>query len=161
MRERKSHVSFKEMMQLTLRGFGVWRRENPRLLLSVLICGVVCALTPYVDIWLLARLIDEIAGGRDPQMLTIYVLALMSLGAILSLLCVGLTRWKNVQLACLWHTQNKVFAKKLLSMDFADMDDGHVQELRSRIWQNTDSGGWGLYKLIYSFDAIIRSVMSI
>ncbi|MDE6675244.1 MAG: ABC transporter ATP-binding protein/permease [Acetatifactor sp.] len=161
MRERKSRVSFKEMMRLTLRGFGVWRRENPRLLLSVLICGVVCALTPYLDIWLLARLIDEIAGGRDPQMFTIYVLALMSLGAILSLLCVGLTRWKNVQLACLWHTQNKVFAQKLLSMDFADMDDGHVQELRSRIWQNTDSGGWGLYKLIYSFDAIIRSVMSI
>lgn len=46
-------------------------------------------------------------------------------------------------------------------MDFADMDDSYVQELRSRIWQNTDSGGWGLYKLIDSFDAIIRSVMSI
>ena len=46
-------------------------------------------------------------------------------------------------------------------MDFTDMDDSHVQELRSRIWQNTDSGGWGLYKLIYSFDAIVKSVMSI
>lgn len=41
------------------------------------------------------------------------------------------------------------------------MDDSYVQELRSRIWQNTDSGGWGLYRLIDSFDAIIRSVMSI
>ena len=161
MTKRKTPVSVKEMMRLTLRGFRVWWRENPRLLLSVLICGVVSALTPYVDIWLLARLTDEIAGGHDPQMLTAYVLALMSLGAVLSLLCAGLARWKNIQLACLWHTQNKVFTQKLLSMDFADMDDGHVQELRSRIWQNTDSGGWGLYKLIYSFDAIVRSVMSI
>lgn len=161
MRKRKSPVSFKETVRFALRGFRVWWRENPRLLLSVLICGVACALTPYVDIWLLARLIDEIASGRDQQMLTAYALALMSLGAVLSLLCAGLTRWKNVQLACLWHTQNKVFIEKLLSMDFSDMDDGHVQELRSRIWQNTDSGGWGLYKLIYSFDAIIRSVMSI
>lgn len=157
----KSPVSFKETVQFSLRGFRVWWRENPRLLLSVLICGVVSALTPYVDIWLLARLIDEIAGGRDPQTLTAYVIALMGTSAIFSLLCAGLTRWKNVQLACLWHTQNKVFIEKLLSMDFADMDDSHVQELRSRIWQNTDSGGWGLYKLIYSFDAIIRSVMSI
>lgn len=147
-------------VQLSLRGFRVWWRENPRLLISVLTCGVVSALTPYADIWLLARLIDEIAGGRDPQTLTAYVMALMGTSAILSLLCAGLTRWKNVQLSCLWHTQNKVFIEKLLSMDFADMDDSHVQELRSRIWQNTDSGGWGLYKLIYSFDAIIRSVMS-
>lgn len=147
-------------VQLSLRGFRVWWRENPRLLISVLICGVVSALTPYADIWLLARLIDEIAGGCDPQTLTAYVMALMGTSAILSLLCAGLTRWKNVQLSCLWHTQNKVFIEKLLSMDFADMDDSHVQELRSRIWQNTDSGGWGLYKLIYSFDAIIRSIMS-
>ena len=161
MRKNKSTVSFKEGVRLILRGVGVWWRENPWLLLSVLICGIVCALTPYVDIWLLARLIDEIAGECDPQMLTAYVLALMSTTAVFSLLCAGLTRWKNVQLACLWHTQNKVFIHKLLSMDFADMDDGHVQELRSRIWQNTDSGGWGLYKLIYSFDGIIRSVMSI
>ena len=161
MRKSKSHVSFKETAQLALRGFGVWWRENPRLLLSILTCGVVCALTPYVDIWLLARLIDEIAGGRDPHLLKTYVLALMSTSAVLSLLCAGLTRWKNVQVACLWHTQNKVFTQKLLSMDFADMDDSHVQELRSRIWQNTDSGGWGLYKLIYSFEAIISSVMSI
>ena len=157
----KSRVSFKETVQFSLRGFRVWWKENPRLLLSVLICGVVSALTPYVDIWLLARLIDEIAGGRDPRTLTAYVMALVGTSAIFSLLCAGLTRWKNVQLACLWHTQNKVIIEKLLSMDFADMDDSHVQELRSRIWQNTDAGGWGLYKLIYGFDAIIRSVMSI
>lgn len=155
----KSQVSFKETVQLSLRGFRVWRRENPGLLLSVLICGIVSALAPYADIWLLARLLDEIAGGRDPQMLTAYAMALLGTSAIFSLLCAGLTRWKNVQLAYLWHTQNKVFIEKLLSMDFADVDDSHVQELRSRIWQNTDSGGWGLYKLIYSFDAVIRSVM--
>ena len=157
----KSHVSINETVKFSIRGFRLWWRENPGLLLSVLICGVASALTPYVDIWLLVRLIDEIAGGRDPQRLTTYVIALMSTTAILSLLCAGLSRWKNVQLSCLWHTQNKVFIEKLLSMDFADMDDSYVQELRSRIWQNTDSGGWGLYKLIYSFDEIVKSVISI
>lgn len=60
--QNKSHVSFTETVQVSLRGFGVWWRENPRILLSVMVCGVVSALTPYVKIWLLARLIDEIAG---------------------------------------------------------------------------------------------------
>ena len=161
MSKRKSPVSFKNTVHLSLRGLGIWWRENPCLLLSILICGIIEALSPYVDIWLLARLIDEIAGARDQQQLTVYVLALMSTSAVLSLLCTGLTRWKNTQLASLWHTQNKVFIEKLLSMDFADMDDSHVQELRSQIWQNTDSGGWGLYKLIYSFETIVRAIMSI
>ena len=156
----KSHASFRETARLSLRGFGVWRRETPGLLLSIMLCAVFEALTPYVDIWLMARLIDEIAGGRDPQRLAAYALAWMSASAVLSLLGRGLTGWKNARLSCLWHIQNKVFMEKLLSMDFADMENGHVQELRSRIWQNTDSGGWGLYKLIYSFEAVIRSVMS-
>ena len=63
MKKNKSSVSFKETVRFALRGFKVWWRENPQILLSVLICGVIDALTPYADIWLLARLIDEIAGG--------------------------------------------------------------------------------------------------
>ena len=161
MKKSKTSVSFQEMARLTFRGYKVWWRENPRLLLSILICGVVDALTPYVSIWLLARLIDEIARGRNTQALTVYALVLMVTTAVLSLVGAGLTRWKNVQLACLWHTQNKIFIDKLLSMDFADVDDNHVQELRSQTWQNTGSGGWGLYKLVYSFDAIIKSISSI
>lgn len=161
MKKSKTSVSFREMVWLTLRGFKVWWRENPRLLLSILICGVVDALTPYAGICLLARLIDEIAGERNPQTLIVYALVLMIVTAVLSMLGAGLCRWKNVQLASLWHTQNKVFMEKLLSMDFVDVDDGRVQELRSQIWQNTDSGGWGLYKLVYSFEAIIKSVSSI
>lgn len=150
----------KETVQLSLRGLKVWWGENPKLIISVLMCGIADAMTPYVSVWLLARLIDEIAGGRDLHLLTIYALALMSTTAAFSLLCAGLTRWKNVQMACLWHMQNKVFMEKLLLMDFADVDDNHVQKLRSQIWQNTDSGGWGLYKLIDCLDAIVRSVMS-
>lgn len=158
---RRSHIPFMETVRFSLRGCGVWWREDPGILLSVLICGVVSALAPYIDIWLLARLIDEIAVGRDPRTLMIYAMAMLGTSAIFSLLCAGLARWKNVRLACLWHTQNKIFTEKLLSMDFADVEDSHVQELRSRIWQNTDSGGWGLYKLIDIFDAIIRAVISI
>ncbi len=161
MKKSKTSVSFQEMVWLTLRGFKVWWRENPKLQLSILICGIVDALTPYAGIWLLARLIDEITGECNPQALIEYALALMITTAVLSMLSAGLNRWKNVQLACLWHTQNKVFTNKLLSMDFVDVDDGRVQELRSQIWQNTDSGGWGLYKLVYSFDAIIKSISSI
>ena len=95
MKRSKTSVSFREMVQLTLRGYKVWWRENPRLLLSILTCGVVDALTPYVSIWLLARLINEITGGHGPQTLTVYALTLMVTTAVLSLAGAGLTRWQD------------------------------------------------------------------
>lgn len=153
--------SIRETVRLSLRGYKIWWRENPNLLISAMAYGVVDALAPYVSIWLLARLINEIAGPRNLKTLIELALAVMTTTAVLALLSAGLMRWKNVQWASIWHTQNKVFVEKLLSMDFADVDNAHTQELRSQIGQNTNSGAWGLYKLLYCFDDMFRSVMSI
>jgi len=153
--------SVRETVRLSLRGYKIWWRENPNLLISAMAYGVVDALAPYVSIWLLARLINEIAGPRNLKTLIELALAVMITTAVLALLSAGLMRWKNVQWASIWHTQNKVFVEKLLSMDFADVDNAHTQELRSQIGQNTNSGAWGLYKLLYCFDDMFRSVMSI
>jgi ATP-binding cassette subfamily B protein len=163
MRKGKSSekASIRETARLSLRGYKIWWTENPKLLISTTACGCADALTPYVGIWLLARLIDEIAGPRDAQRLAALALAMMVATAALALFSAGLTRWKNVQWASIWHVQNKVFIEKLLSMDFADVDDARTQTLRTQIWQNTDSGAWGLYKLLFSLDAIVRSVTSI
>ena len=141
MKKNDPPFSFREIIQLTLRGFGVWWQENPQILLSILWSGMIDASKPYLSIWLLAQLINEIAGNCDSQILSVYALLLIGISAGTSLVSAVLTRWKNVQLSGLWHIQNKIVMKKLLEMNFADIDDWQVQELRSQIWQNTDSGG--------------------
>ncbi len=151
----------RETIRLTLRGFKVWWQENPKMLIAPMLCGIVDALSPYVSVWLLAMLINEIAGARDRQRLMMLALALLIAAAFMALLSAGLNRWKNVQWADIWHVQNRIFNRKLLSMDYASVEDSHTQELRTQIWQNTDSGGLGLYKLLNCFDSIIRSITSI
>lgn len=91
----------------------------------------------------------------------VLTLALLVSAAVLALLGAALNRWKNVQWADMWHVQNRIMNRKLLSMDFASVEDPHTQELRSQIWQNTDSGGLGLYKLLNCFDSAVRSVTAI
>ena len=127
MKKNEPQFSFREIIQLTLRGLGVWWQENPKILLSILWSGMIDASTPYLSIWLLARLINEISGNRDSQILSVYVLLLIGFSAGASLVSAVLTRWKNVQLSGLWHVQNKIVMKKLLEMNFADIDD----------WQST------------------------
>lgn len=127
MKKNEPQFSFREIIQLTLRGLGVWWQENPKILLSILWSGMIDASTPYLSIWLLAQLINEISGNRDSQILSVYVLLLIGISAGASLVSAVLTRWKNVQLSGLWHVQNKIVMKKLLEMNFADIDD----------WQST------------------------
>lgn len=157
----KDKTPILETARLSLCGYKLWWAENPKLLLSTAAHVMIDSLTPYVGIWLLARLINEISGPRDPHTLKTLALAVIISAAMLSLLSAGTERWKNVQWASIWHTQNKIYMSKLLSMDFAQVNDPHVQDIRSQIWQNSNSGAWGLHKLLFCFEAMIRAVMSI
>lgn len=98
MKKNEPQFSFREIIQLTLRGLGVWWQENPKILLSILWSGMIDASTPYLSIWLLARLINKISGNRDSQILSVYVLLLIGISAGASLVSAVLTRWKNVQM---------------------------------------------------------------
>jgi ATP-binding cassette, subfamily B, bacterial len=159
-KESSDKVPFKEAARLSLRGYKIWWQINPKILLSSTACNIVDGLAPYVGIYLSARIINEIAGTRDPHTLAVLVLATLISVAMLMMASAGLMRWKNSQWASIWHAQNKVFTEKLLSMDFASVDDPHIHDLRSQIWQNTNSGAWGLYKLLFNFDTIVKSIFS-
>lgn len=153
--------AIKEMLRLSLRGYKIWWVENPQLLLSSAAYAAVSSLSPYAGIWLLARLINEVAGPHDLHRLMVLTAAVLIQTAVLKILSAGLERWKNVQWAGIWHTQNKIFMSKLLSMDFAAVSNPHIQELRFQIWQNSNSGAWGFYKLLFCFEDMVKSVVSI
>ncbi len=151
----------RETIRLTLRGYKIWWRENPQMLIAPALCSIVETVSPYVSVWLLAQLINEIAGQKDRQRMIALTFALLVSAALLTLLGAALDRWKNVQWADMWHVQNRIINRKLLSMDFAGVEHSRTQELRSQVWQNTDSGGLGLYKLLNCFDAAVRSATAI
>ena len=76
-REQKTEsgrVSVREALRLNGRAFALWRRRCPQLFLSTSLSTLFEALTPYVGIWFSARIIDELAGGRDPETLKRLVL---------------------------------------------------------------------------------------
>ncbi len=76
-REQKTEsgrVSVREALRLNGRAFALWRRRCPQLFLSTALSTLFEALTPYVGIWFSARIIDELAGGRDPETLKRLVL---------------------------------------------------------------------------------------
>lgn len=160
-KKASDEVSIREAMKLNIKGYHIWWNNYPKMFLLSAVCAVTEALTPYVGIYLSARIIDEIAGKRDVHILTQLVLAALISGAALSMLTAGLSRWKNCEHSGQWYKRNKIYVEKLLSMDFCSIDDTHIHDLRSQIMQNERWSGWGLGKLLWNFESMIKAIMTI
>lgn len=154
-------VPFHKVLNLSLRGYRLWWEKYPMMLCSSALCSISAALTPYVAIFLTARIINEIAGERDAH--TLKWLALISLlsASLLALLNVGLSRWKNYERKILWYRRDKFYTDKLLSMNFKDVDTSRTHNLMTKIQQNDSWPAWGLGGLLGDFDLLVESFLTI
>ena len=75
---KQKQLTYWEALKLNYRSLIIWQKFCPKLLLSILASSVFEALSPYVTIWLSARIINELAGNRNPQELIRLVLLQIS-----------------------------------------------------------------------------------
>lgn len=153
--------SWSEARRLNNRAFGIYCRRYPQMMLSRFLCIAWKALTPYVGIHLSAMIIDELAGARDLRRLRTLVLATLLTAALTTFLSAFLEKWKNTQNAGLWLKVKQIYTEKLLSMDYVNLDDSKTAELLSKILQNQRGNGWGLYRVLQNYEALVKSFFSI
>jgi ATP-binding cassette subfamily B protein len=136
-------------------------RYYPQLVASRLISVVWSALTPYVGIFLSARIIDELAGERDVARLKILVLITLSSAALIALGTALLNKWKKTQTTGYWMKIDHIVSQKMLDTDFVNLDQTHTSELLSTIRQNSNGGGWGLGRVIVCWEKLCASILTI
>jgi len=156
---KETKLTFKEARILTMRGYKIWWQENPAIFISIFLHNLVLGITPYVGIFLMARIIDEIAGSARSVALRNLVLITLTSALVLGLLIAVLSRWKNIQTHTAWRVHEKILNNKILSMDFMSVDDSRIQDIRSQITQNSNWMGYGLLKLVYTFETVIKGLV--
>ena len=61
----------------------------------------------------------------------------------------------------MWYNQRKIYADKMMSMDFCSLDDPNTHGLHSQSKQNELNGEWGLTKCYRLFETMVSSTISI
>ena len=95
MRKTKKQLSadkipFAAAWRLNKKGLAFWWRLSPQLMTANLLTALFGAIRPYVALWFSARLLDEIATARRPDMLTKLALAaLLTVSALAAAHCVA------------------------------------------------------------------------
>ena len=159
--EQNKKLSLKEVLKRSLRAYGILHRYSPFLLPAIAASGIMQGIAPYVGIFFSARIISEIAGDRRADVLQYWVVWALISVALLALLSAAAKRWSQYHQDTWWHSENRVYAEKLLSMDFHAVDDPHVHDLFSQLGQNRNWGAWGLYRPIWVFDGLVGACVSI
>jgi len=159
-------MNIKEAIRLNIKGYKNWWEKCPKFFISTGLWRIVSALSPYVGIYLAALLINEIAGSRDPDRLRFLVLATLISAAVLGLLTAGLDRWRRCYWGdwggSMWYRHESIYAQKMLSMDFGDVDSTKTREQVGSIMQNAQWGHkWGLLILLHIYSNAILALFKI
>ncbi len=155
-KERAEKITLREAFKAHYRVACKVRERCPGIFLSTGLHSGVSALSPYVAIYLSARMINELAGARRQEVLESLVMAALASAAALTLLTGLLLRLKEyMNSKCEMELEN-MYADKMLSMDFADVESTTSHDLLSQVRQNRNWGGWGFKVVIPCFAHLVE-----
>ena len=161
MKKKEEGMRLRETFAIHRRAARDMRRVAPGCFAPFILCAAVNAVSPYAVIWLFARLIDELAALRRPELLGRWVFWIVAVSAATELLKAVLERWKNVRSELFDKQDETLYTEKFLRMDYADCDRQETRDLFSQIRQNANWSGWGFTHLKLYYTQAIQGVTGI
>lgn len=161
MKSHENTASAKETLQATLRGYRLWRKYAPQMLLATALYSLFAGVSPYVTIYFSSQILNELAGNRDPKRLLVLVLLTIGLAAGLGIVTALLNRWRLANGREIYYTTRRIECDKLLSMDFQAADDTHTHQLLSKMGEAYNWAGFGLPFLAVNFENLLKPLFGI
>ena len=161
MKKKDKQISWSNAFKINNRAFKIFFKQYPKMIITRLISVIWNSLTPYVGIYLSALIINELAGNRNVERLKTLVLMTLISAAVISLITALLTKWQAIHNAVLWYKVDNIFIQKLLDLDYENCDNTYTSDLLHKIYQNQNGGGWGLYRIMNSYESLFTSIFTI
>ena len=155
MKTEKGYNQKKHNSGLNRRAFLLLFKKAPLFFISVLGEKVFTSLLPFIGIFFSARIINELvliySGKGDLSKIKTLVLLSLILTAVCMLVSSLFKRWANYEGRSVDYKLQDIYVQKFLSMDFQDVESAKTNEIYTKMWQNTNYGGWGLEKILWIY----------
>ena len=154
--------SIAQHIALILRGYRKYNALNRTpAVLSLILSSLVEAVVPFINLYFMAMILNELTGTREPQQLLRLVLWTISLNLTALLLQKGLERWAEYCNCRYWTEIYKVHSDKMLSLDFGDAEDPEVRKQYDDINGHHNGMGFGLGRLRGGLDGVFGGLVRI
>ena len=151
----------KKNMKVIAGGIGLIEGLSPGFLPCCVLQACLNALSPFINIYLSAALINGLLEGWG----MIRLLQGVCVMALLNLVCGGLAAWTerlvNVKQNALFAQYDWKLNSRMMELPYEEVERYEVQALRERIRQMANVNGMGLWNLVNPVKAVVRSVFTI
>lgn len=148
MEENKKKVSSREAWRLHRRAAKLFYAERPALHAVNWLYAAFKSLSPYVLIYLSAQIIGEMTGRGTRTAHGARRCPPRPRPSLLPLITAALERRQTVLYDNSFYINQKIYANKLLDMDFPRLDDPKTHDDLSQILQNEKWSGYGLGRVL-------------
>lgn len=153
--------SFRTDWKLILRGFRVLYDICPRNMIWRTIRCVTHQLAPYFTLCLSAEMISRLAGGAPLRILLALALITVA-GQLLLNLALHFTDQKAEEMECINFDLNELYMLKVqCRMQYRHLENPETAQLRQRIRNHSNYGGYGLNRLYWSYAKFLGAVVNI
>ena len=154
-------VTLRHALSVHFRGAKELHRVTPSFFPVLTLYSIVAAIAPYVTVFFSAQILKELALLRRVEVLRTWAIAgVLTMGAT-GILKAFLYQRKETLLDDLYGRKEILFARKMFSLDYADMDKQETHDLRNQIRQNENWSSWGLMRLPQAYEYGLKSITGI
>lgn len=154
-------MSIRERLKITRRGYSILREYCPGLIEAKILFALIESGSPFINIWLSAKIINEIANLRRINVLVLYVFCTILINLIFSIIKSIVDRVSSAKEASMWDCFSKIFCDKQMSVEFEVLENVGYQQQKQKAEENLFMFGNGLGQLVWDTPALIRVFVSI
>ena len=154
-------ISLSHALSSHLRAAKQLHKISPKFFSVTTLYSFAAALTPYVTVFFSAQILKELALLRRTDVLWQWVIAgVMCTGLFAVLKAFFYQRYETL-FDDLYGRKEILFAQKMFSMDYADMDKQENHDLRAQISQNENWSAWGLMRVPEVYEYGLKSIFGL
>lgn len=157
----KENISIRQALHAHIRAVKELHKVSPGYFPFVTFCSIVSAVLPYVTVYFSAQILKELASFRREDVLWKWVAAGVLCMGLLAILDAVLKQHEEMLYDDLYGRKDILFAQKLFSMDFADIDKQETHDLREQIRQSENWAGWGIVRAPMYYGRTLRNIIGI
>lgn len=144
-----------------IRAIKLWYSFCPSYFLLMILNAVFSNFSPYFNIYMSAEIVSEIAGGRNREKLIVLVMITI-IGNFLITILGGFLGYKFGHKSTIFLQREDIyFNNKMLSLDYENLENTEVRQLRRKIIESAKIDCHGKQSLINNINALVNSVIDI
>ncbi len=148
-------------LRLIRKGLMEIHRIRPMLLTFLIIRSLFQALSPFINIYMSARIVNGISAGQSLESLLVLAAVTVSLNVLVLLIAYGLNHIVNWLQSQFGSRYDMRLSMKIAELDYADVEDAGTHMLRQKIQELKNLDGSGIWRLLSSFPALIKHAAAI